>query len=72
MRPKPPIIQPAAFVEVGSLSDFAAYALNIGSLTSNGSVSSDPLQNHGFGEIGEWPVSFIPPQWHCRMGIGRL
>lgn len=47
---------------VGSVVEFAAYVLNIGSLTYNGSAPSDPLQNHGFGKNGEWLVSFIPPQ----------
>jgi hypothetical protein len=57
---------------LGSQSDFAAYVLNIGSLIANGSAPSEPLQNHGFGEITEWRVSFSLPQWHCRLGIRSL
>jgi hypothetical protein len=38
---------------MGSQSDFAAYLLNIGSLTPNGSAPTEPLQIHGFSDIGK-------------------
>jgi len=34
-------------------SDFAAYLLNIGSLTRNGSAPTESLQIHGFSDIGK-------------------